>query len=756
MAGESHATAIYFQLGSVRSASYTDSQGISPGQATVRCLPTAQFQPGQQGTLVITDGFRSLVLPDCKVADVQAETTSAGKELTLRIYDRRWKWGEYGSISGVYNQLDPHGKLILWTVRSPIQLAVLCLDAMGESGYTIDLPDGIDGPVTPPNTIPDFLNPGQNLPVTVTNPPINWLGEPPFQALQRLCDLYGRRIVLNVVTNRIAIVQPGIGADLPNGALTSVSPGIKLPSKPDIVAAVGSPIKYQGRFIVQAVGEEWDGTLKPVEALSYAPIVGAKKEVVEETVLNAATIPAGMNVTWTLTIGDGISSTDYGFTTIGPFSETPIAAGLAAQINATCTVATATSVGAVITITGVTSGVSFSVDYNTAFPASLPNSAPSPTFKEVFKQAASNGKPSWKFSPPPLFPGVRLTRRLTVEEARQKAQKSVWKYYQLINLGFNKTGSPGPIIVPGYGPITRRQQVELLPTKAKQVVPEDADLTFKTRDGLTLINNYYTGYSRDMPAEVFGSVSRWLQDATYTVKKSFVTAPTDKVHVSFEIDPVYQVIIFSSPVYTIDDTNFSANMVQIGQAVAGGLQGFITTRFSLGGGIVEPYLVLETGCHVRDPDNNQFICFVSAGQTPGAPLGTGALLSVHDDIHYEAIGAYDQANNLIGVDTGMNDDPISRAKYYVQGMQLQYQPSQSLTNTYMGIVPCSLDGAICQATYEFGSGGSSTTISRNTEHHPAVPSLPERRRAEMLIPSRLNQLLNDADPQNVFDAGGRK
>lgn len=33
----------------------------------------------------------------------------------------------------------------------------------------------------------------------------------------------------------------------------------------------GEPVRYRTRLVLEAVGEDWDGTLKPIDALTHNP-----------------------------------------------------------------------------------------------------------------------------------------------------------------------------------------------------------------------------------------------------------------------------------------------------------------------------------------------------------------------------------------------------------------------------------------------------------------------------------------------------
>ena len=709
-----HGWASFLGLDFTRSAKYTISQGISPGVIYMTSHVQPQF-PARVGDVFFTDEVESLVIPDCKLEQVIEERGDQGRYWEVRILDRRWKWLQLGAISGMYNQLDPHGKLIPWTIKSPKEMATLCLEAMKEVGYQIDMPEGLESGSIPES---DFFLPGDFAPPTATNPPIEWYAVPPAQALQQLCDLFGRRIVYRLDTDTIWVVVPGSGAELPDGSIRAECPGIKSPPKTDIVAAIGSPTRFQVRLRMEAVGLEWDESWQPINSLSYAPIIDEAKQVTKLTFKNP---PVNVLSIWTIFLNG------YSFSKSFPAgtSLTTIVNYFVALINGCASTHIAPYVfaeatdpaGGILTLRGTQMGVPFVVKTDLALGGLATD--PQPGFLAELIQAASEGRKSWAYCPPPLFPTVRATDRLTYQQAVDRARGCIWLTYRIVNLD---ASGEGTVEVPGYPePIKRRQQLLLNETQVDQVVPEAIDKDFVGVDGKALVVNYYNGYSRDKPAAVFGSISRFAEHAVYIASQDIVTAKTDQVHVPFSIDPVFQLVIFSDYVYTILPVAQVINFPLLGQQVVED------------GRIGEPELLLQTAVNIRDPETNQLLAFISAGPTPGAPTGTDALFRRFDDIQLNVRAEYQEDGSFKDV-TILETDPINRAAHYVAGMQLQYPNTAALTRTYNGIKAIFLDGLTNQVTWTVGGAGPETQVSQNTEHDIWVPGYPARRRQERLQP----------------------
>lgn len=711
--GVIHGLAIWPGALQVVSCTYTASHGITPGVAILRMLPQPVF-PALFGTLLITDGNETVPLPDCKLDALKLEYGSDGIIWSLEITDRRWKWKDLGQISGCYNQLDPRGKLIPWMIRSPLELTILCLRALDERKYRIDVPAGVDS--ASGSNIKNFLSGGQNFPPTGVNPPVDWQAEPPAQALEKLASQFGRRVVLSLADNSVSIVKPGVGAFLPtNRSISKLGPSIKDPESPDGVGVVGAETRWQARFAMVAVGEEWDGSYKPINALSYAPTKNGKVQIttckIEET---PEAFAAGQKFQLWLYGDNQPAFPDGAFIEIAPGgadTNDTMATAFAAAVNASVNTKIkpfikASSAANIVTLTGKTQGVPFDVEGRMS-----PLAAPG-KWTILLVQAAQKGGTSWQYCLPPLFPTVRATDRLTYTQAVALAQKSVFRCYQLSDLDVSGTG---PINIPGYHLLVRKQQVLLQDTQVDQVVPEPLDKTLTDRQGKPLVINFYNGYSRDKPAACYGSVSQFLQNAYWPKggPANGNTADGTQIFVDFAVDSVFQLITFNSYVY----------------------------KGLAGGGVEEAKVILQTACKLRNPITNHIERYTLVSYLP-RQSGTNFYFQKFEDVQLNVTATY-KANNTIDKVDILEIDPILRANYYLTGMALQYLIQEAQVIEYNGIVFIPLDGAISQVTWEVGESGCRTEAGRNTEPNVWVAPYPARRRQEMLRPAQQNKIDGD-------------
>lgn len=245
----------YPGLSNIISFNYTRGHGISPGFAMITCTPQYDF-PARMGTLRMQYGNFAYEIKDCITDNLSFTFDESGQLWRLTMIDRRWKW-RYGSISGRYNVRLPNGpvdKLDPRTEKTPGELIKLLLDAMGEA-------DALVG------QLPEFLRPS-----------IYWDHANPAQELANLCDQFGMSIVLRA-DNRMAIFPRGF-ADLEGSSRTLEFPpeGIIVdsgaydpPELPDTVKFVCGPSRFQTDLPLDAVGDDIDGLVKPINELSYAP-----------------------------------------------------------------------------------------------------------------------------------------------------------------------------------------------------------------------------------------------------------------------------------------------------------------------------------------------------------------------------------------------------------------------------------------------------------------------------------------------------
>jgi len=188
---------------------------------------------------------------DCKIDRASFRRNAAGQIWRLSIFDRRWKWA-FGEISGWYNQRHPDGAIKDETRKTLHELAVLCIEAMGESVAESRIAD------LPADSFPE----------------VKWDFDVPARALASMVGDRGYRL-LNQLDQRLAIRKVGEGAELPPGAIIDGSATVDPPETPDAVAAVGQPDLYEADLPLQAVGKDRDGSLKPLKDLAYAPDANA-------------------------------------------------------------------------------------------------------------------------------------------------------------------------------------------------------------------------------------------------------------------------------------------------------------------------------------------------------------------------------------------------------------------------------------------------------------------------------------------------
>ena len=232
---------------SLLSASYTLTHGITPGVATLYVPP----QPGmvaRMGPLRFAYGSTRITFPDCILDKISVEHGQDGRIIwALHILDRRWKWKFAGRISGYYNVRRGGKEIINDTEATPRELAKLCLKAMGERRFNL-------------SKMPDDAR-----------PEIEWDYTLPAEALARLCDSLGCRVVLRL-NNSVSVEQAGVGAALPAGHdVLAESAEADPAERPDSLIFVAGPTRYQHNFELEAVGRDKDDTVKPVDDLSYTP-----------------------------------------------------------------------------------------------------------------------------------------------------------------------------------------------------------------------------------------------------------------------------------------------------------------------------------------------------------------------------------------------------------------------------------------------------------------------------------------------------
>lgn len=728
--GVRHATAHWAGIVAVEEAMVELSHGISPGYFVLRIQPQPDSLIPTTGDLVIEDGVGVIKIPDCKVQRWR-RCQQKGFVDELYIIDRRWRWLTLNRLAGCFNQLDPHAKLIPWTIRSPRELAKFIFLAMGEEQFEIDLPDGLNRAIGLQwaGLFPPFVG---VQPTFGTNPPVDWPDGtiPPAVALSRLAAQYGRRVIYRWRTDSVVIAKPGAGDPLPsvNVSVARVSPSFKDAGRPPGVEVVGSQTRYQMRLRLKAVGRDFDGQYRPIDELSYAPKVAALPQIETLTFTPASDLSSdtyrlylsagpnqlanlGVQFTYTSTPGDTGSD-------IATAVQALIAASVDRNVAGKITV---TRDDDTLTLTGPAKGIGF------AFWAEMRTHNGGRMTGSMI-QAPRQEARTWQHTIPGQFADVVATDRLSYYDAVDLAQSTVFLDYQLDDID---ASGAGKINVPQYGFIERRQQLVLNPTKCAQIVPFPQDVQVRDGAGRPLTVNLYNGYSRDQPAVVYGRATLigtrkafYFVDAnnpTYNTN----TPPDRQLHIPFSIDPVEQLVRFDRYIYVQDEA----------------------------GRVFPSPVTLETAVNVRDKDSNALDCYSKRKWFPGQSGDQDLLSRKFPDVQMNIIGNYSivgfqQSNSggqpgaqlrgenrhqLLSAER-LENDPVIRARYYLDGMMAEFEDVKALTVEFNGLVDVDLDGATSQISWQINGGGCSTTVSQNTEHSIVYPPYPQRVRREFLDP----------------------
>lgn len=213
---------------------------------TKNVVPAAGV-PVDHATAPVTS---TILLPDCLIDGVSASSQNPHL-IEIRFFDRRWRWGD-GHIDGLYNVKLPDGTYRY--EKTAKQLMELCLDAMGETGYTTIAVDSL------------------------ARPAIDWRGDNPALMLQELCSQLGYVVAFNA-TNQVVIHKEGVGTALPatdgsqeNEFLKSLT--VQNGALPTAVRVACGNIQYQCMMLLEPVGLEPNGEIKPIASLSYTPAGG--------------------------------------------------------------------------------------------------------------------------------------------------------------------------------------------------------------------------------------------------------------------------------------------------------------------------------------------------------------------------------------------------------------------------------------------------------------------------------------------------
>ena len=709
---------------SVLDFTYTASVGITPGVISVTALPaltpagTESIGPGS-GTFRFSDGVGGATVRDCRLAPggFRQAQDGGGRVWEFQLQDRRWRWDDAYAIDGDYNQLDDHGKLVPRTVRSPFQLACLCLDAMGELGYAVDLPGGLGSPLLPlgPNDLvadprADYLTLGQNLPATNANPRVVWDWQPAARVLANLCGQYGRVVVYNPVGDQVSVQQLGTGSVPPPGAVLTLSPGVDPPRVPAAIIARCAPTRYQMRFAFRPVARDWDDSWQPLDSVSYGPVQAAQQ--MDVLVYGNRGSVNGVPFLGTYQqMADAITN-----------SQDPRVRGklIAAVVT---TGGGGSGGGPLVTqclrVTGLNPGYEFDVLFGS---------------DSVCLAGPALAGTGFAFCNPNNFSEVVATANLTHQQAMERALSSVWRHYQLVAVDPSDPTIPG-VPIPGGGHLFDRFLAVLQDTRPEQIVPRPGDANrIDPATGQPYFEDTYNGYSKDRAPATYGGLhlniaagGNWAYGASLVFGN---TPRRSRFYVGFSIaDPLRGVVQFERSVYRL--LGGAGGLVTNAKLPAGVTPGNAT--------FLPSDLVVETGVTLLDAATRGPVrySFAVALANASAPARTIHVPEAQADV----IGVYDAMHALTGATT---TDLYAQNCAYQQCLATAatYQTGKTVSGTYAGIVPIALSGTTRQVTYSLSPAGFTTTFSLNSEHSTIVPPFPARRLRENLPPDPLRAQQN--------------
>lgn len=226
----------------------TEGLDAQPGRFTLTLSQAAAPEP--YGTLVFTDETRTITIPGCRVADSR---WSGPGQFTVTLEDRRWRW-RTGLVFGRYNVRTDSGSWIRHQ-KTPRELAELLWAEMNETDLDVTL--------LPNDTLPE----------------VDWYAANPADELIALLAPLGC-VLAPQLTGGWKVYPVGAGGvyATPAGVQVSSDVATDFAAYPDSVSVITGPIQYEAVFALEAVGEEYNGRIVPIDDLTYKPAWGWEQE----------------------------------------------------------------------------------------------------------------------------------------------------------------------------------------------------------------------------------------------------------------------------------------------------------------------------------------------------------------------------------------------------------------------------------------------------------------------------------------------
>tara|TARA_B100000519_G_scaffold25799_1_gene18129 strand:+ start:30592 stop:32292 length:1701 start_codon:yes stop_codon:yes gene_type:complete len=228
----------------------TVGPGVQPATCTVTFTTEALASlTSPVNDLVFLQGSREIFrVKDCHVVRASGHSLKS-KMVRCTIMDWRWRW-QYGYINGSYNireSKEQGSSSTEWKrEKTPQELATLLLEALGEKNFDV-------------KSLPND-----------TRPTVNWQGARADSELTRLCSSLGCYPAPDYKQDRVVIHKMGDGSppNIQSGVIQEVrTMGVR--PLPGTIRVVGGPSLFQTRLRLEAVGVDTDGSVKPLEEISY-------------------------------------------------------------------------------------------------------------------------------------------------------------------------------------------------------------------------------------------------------------------------------------------------------------------------------------------------------------------------------------------------------------------------------------------------------------------------------------------------------
>lgn len=229
---------------------FTLQAGITPSVAQLRFLLRQPLN--QIGDMVLTDNQQSRRYRNCRITRSFVPEGGGGpryREVTIQ--DRRWRWSDRQfAVYGQYNSTVGREVVLRRNTRD---LLILCLEALGETGYDVSqVPTGF-------------------------YPVVDWDASNPAAEMESLCQELGLLVVLRQ-NDTIRIVRDGVGV-IPRADPRQMDfeQAIEPPVIPRYLVYEGGKTTIQHDLNLVPVGLEDDsnhpnyGKFVPINELSYTP-----------------------------------------------------------------------------------------------------------------------------------------------------------------------------------------------------------------------------------------------------------------------------------------------------------------------------------------------------------------------------------------------------------------------------------------------------------------------------------------------------